>query len=99
MGDFIYPGILSSVALLVYYFTLFKSGTARMKYKILAPSHDGPDDYVRRVRVHQNTLEHLALFQFDYFEDAPRSPRNLTANFQGGNTRSQCCRLGLLASI
>ncbi len=62
MGDFVYPGILSSVALLVYYFTLFKSGMARMKYKILAPSHDGPDDYVRRVRVHQNTLEHLALF-------------------------------------
>ena len=62
MEDFIYPGILSSIALLVYYFTLFKSGTGRVIFGINAPSHDGPEEYVRRVRVHQNTLEHLALF-------------------------------------
>ena len=62
MNDFLYPGILSSVALLVYYFTLFKAGTARVKYNIQAPSHDGPEEYVRKVRVHINTLEHLALF-------------------------------------
>ena len=62
MGDFVYPGILSSIALLVYYFTLFKAGTARVRYGVQAPSHDGPDEYVRKVRVHQNTLEHLALF-------------------------------------
>ena len=62
MNDFVYPGILSSISLLVYYFTLFKAGTARVKYNIQAPSHSGPDDYVRKVRVHQNTLEHLALF-------------------------------------
>ena len=35
---------------------------ARQKYKIPAPLHEGPEDYVRQVRVHQNTLEHLALF-------------------------------------
>ena len=62
MGDFVYPGILSSIALFVYYFTLFKAGTARVKYGVQAPSHDGPDEYVRKVRVHQNTLEHLELF-------------------------------------
>tara|TARA_B100000795_G_C22744052_1_gene416582 strand:+ start:376 stop:765 length:390 start_codon:yes stop_codon:yes gene_type:complete len=62
MTDFVYPGILSSIALLVYYFTLFKAGTARVKYNVKAPSHDGPDEYLRKVRVHQNTLEHLALF-------------------------------------
>ena len=56
MGDFVYPGILSSIALFVYYFTLFKAGTARVKYGVQAPSHDGPDEYVRKVRVHQNTL-------------------------------------------
>ena len=43
MNDFLYPGILSSIALLVYYFTLFKAGTARVKYNIQAPSHDGPE--------------------------------------------------------
>ena len=62
MNDFIYPGILSSIALLVYYFTLFKAGIARGKFQIKAPSHDGPEEYVRHVRVHHNTLEHLVLF-------------------------------------
>ena len=62
MGDYVYPGILSAVALLVYYYTLFKSGMARARFEIQAPSHDGPEEYVRHVRAHQNTLEHLALF-------------------------------------
>lgn len=62
MGDYVYPGILSSVALLVYYFTLFKSGMARGRFKVAAPSHDGPEEYVRHVRAHQNTVEHLMLF-------------------------------------
>ena len=62
MGDYVYPGILSSVALLVYYFTLFKSGMARGRFKIAAPSHEGPEEYVRHVRAHQNTVEHLVLF-------------------------------------
>ena len=42
MENFIYPGILSGIALLVYYFTLAKSGMARQKYKIPAPLHEGP---------------------------------------------------------
>ncbi len=62
MGDYVYPGILSSVALLVYYFTLFKSGMARGRFKVAAPSHDGPEEYVRHVRAHQNTVEHLVMF-------------------------------------
>ncbi len=62
MNDFVYPGILSSIALLVYYFTLLRAGMARVKFDIRAPSHDGPEEYVRHVRVHHNTLEHLILF-------------------------------------
>ena len=62
MGDMIYPGIISSVALLVYYFTLFKAGMARGRFNVEAPSHEGPEEYVRYVRAHQNTLEHLVLF-------------------------------------
>ena len=62
MGDYVYPGILSSVALLVYYFTLFKSGMARGRFKVPAPSHDGPEEYERHVRAHQNTVEHLVMF-------------------------------------
>lgn len=62
MEAYVYPGILSSIALLVYYFTLFKAGTARLRFNVPAPSHDGPEEYVRYVRTHQNTLEHLVLF-------------------------------------
>ena len=62
MGEWAYPGFVSSVALLVYYYTLFRAGMARVRFNVSAPSHDGPEEYVRFVRTHQNTLEHLALF-------------------------------------
>ena len=62
MGDYVYPGILSSLALLVYYFTMLKSGMARRRFEIAAPSHDGPEEYVRHVRAHENTMEHLVMF-------------------------------------
>lgn len=62
MENYVYPGILSALALLVYYFTLAMAGLARAKYKVPAPLHDGPEAYVRHVRAHQNTLEHLVLF-------------------------------------
>ncbi|MFN3232760.1 MAG: MAPEG family protein [Alphaproteobacteria bacterium] len=61
-GDYIYVGIVSSLALILTYFTLFKSGMARARFKVPAPSHDGPEEYVRHVRAHQNTIEHLVLF-------------------------------------
>ena len=62
LNGFVYPGLLSGVALLVYYFTLLRAGLARVKYKVQAPAHSGPEAYERHVRAHQNTLEHLALF-------------------------------------
>jgi glutathione S-transferase len=62
MESYIYVGIVSCVGLLVYYFTLFKAGSARSKFKIKAPSHSGPPEYECYVRAHQNTLEHLVLF-------------------------------------
>ncbi|MFN3863671.1 MAG: MAPEG family protein [Erythrobacter sp.] len=61
-GPFVYVVIVSALALLAYYFTLLKAGLARVKFKVPAPSHDGPEEYVRHVRAHQNTLEHLVLF-------------------------------------
>jgi glutathione S-transferase len=62
MDEYIYVGIISAVALLVYYFTLFKAGSARSKFNIKAPSHSGPPEYECYVRAHLNTLEHLVLF-------------------------------------
>ena len=60
--DFIYVGLVSSLALLLTYFTMFKSGMARMRFKVPAPSHEGPEEYVCHVRAHQNTIEHLAMY-------------------------------------
>ena len=58
----LYVGLVSVAALLTYYFTLFKAGMARGKFNVPAPAHDGPEEYVRYVRAHQNTAEHLILF-------------------------------------
>lgn len=54
--------LVSGLSVLVYYLTLLNAGLGRIKYKIAAPSHDGPEDYVRRVRAHMNTMEHLVMF-------------------------------------
>lgn len=62
MAELIYPGIVSCIALLIYYYTLLMSGLARGRFDVAAPSHDGPEEYQRYVRAHQNTLEHLVLF-------------------------------------
>ncbi|MFN4038881.1 MAG: MAPEG family protein [Erythrobacter sp.] len=57
-----YVVIVSALALLAYYFTLLMAGLARGRFKIVPPSHSGPEEYERYVRAHHNTLEHLVLF-------------------------------------
>lgn len=59
---YIYVVIVSALALLAYYLTLLMAGLARGRFKIVPPSHTGPEEYERYVRAHQNTLEHLVLF-------------------------------------
>ena len=43
----------------VYLWTGFNVGKARTKYAVKAPSMDGPDEFMVRVRVQMNTLEQL----------------------------------------
>ncbi len=62
MQDYVLVGMVSSIALMVYYFTLFKAGSARSKFGVKAPAHSGPPEYECYVRAHLNTLEHLVLF-------------------------------------
>ncbi|MGY6550281.1 MAG: MAPEG family protein [Erythrobacter sp.] len=62
MDQYIYVVIVSAAALLAYYFTLLMAGLARGRFKIVPPSHSGPEEYERYVRAHHNTLEHLVLF-------------------------------------
>ena len=62
ISSYLYSALVSVISLLVYYFTVFIAGMARVRFKVDAPSHDGPPEYLRFVRAHQNTAEHLILF-------------------------------------
>jgi glutathione S-transferase len=59
-----YPltAIVLSLALIVYIWTSFKVGGARGKYNVQAPAVDGPVEFQRVFRVHQNTLEQLVVY-------------------------------------
>ena len=48
-------------ALTVYFWTGIMAGHARGKYKVPAPSMDGPEAFLRCQRVQMNTLEQLPL--------------------------------------
>lgn len=50
------------LALVVYQWTTFNAGMARGKYNVPAPATDGPPEYLRRYRAHQNMLENMACF-------------------------------------
>lgn len=60
--ELLWVALVSALSIFVYYLTLLNAGIGRIKFKIPAPSHDGPEDYVRRVRAHMNTVEHLVMF-------------------------------------
>lgn len=47
--------------MVIYLVLAFNVGRARMKYKVEAPSTDGPPEFQRIFRVQMNTLEQLAL--------------------------------------
>lgn len=48
-------------ALAVYFWTGFEAGRARVKYKVPAPSMDGPLEFQSAQRVQANTLEQLPM--------------------------------------
>ena len=61
-SELLWVALVSALSIFVYYLTLLNAGIGRVKFGIPAPSHDGPEDYVRRVRAHMNTVEHLVMF-------------------------------------
>jgi glutathione S-transferase len=64
MTPFAYPltGLVTLIALAVYFWMAFKVGKARGSFGIPAPRMDGPDDFLRVLRVQGNTTEVLILF-------------------------------------
>lgn len=62
--DFSYPltGLVTLFALVIYMWMAVQIGKARGKHNVPAPRSDGPDDFLRVLRVHGNTMEGLILF-------------------------------------
>lgn len=59
---YVYPATVTLLAMLLYFWTMFRVGGCRAKHKILPPRTDGPEEFQRVFRVQQNTLEQLVLF-------------------------------------
>ena len=59
--DYDYPALVTLLSLLLYWVLLFNVGRARGKYGIKAPAVVGNPAFERVFRVHQNTLESLAM--------------------------------------
>lgn len=64
MTIFAYPltAIVTIVALILYFVVTMNVGRARIKYNVLAPRTDGPEEFLRYFRVQMNTLEQIVLF-------------------------------------
>ena len=62
--DFSYPlaGLVTLLSLVIYMWMAVQIGKARVAHEIPAPRSDGPDDFLRVLRVHGNTMEGLILF-------------------------------------
>lgn len=62
--DFTYPlsGIVTVITLFIYMWMAVQVGNSRGKHDVPAPQNTGPDEFLRTLRVHENTVEGLLLF-------------------------------------
>lgn len=54
--------LITCLAVALYFWATFRVGSARKKYGVQPPRCDGPDEFLRVFRAHQNTLEQLVMF-------------------------------------
>jgi glutathione S-transferase len=57
-----WPGLVTVLALALYFVLTFNVGRARSKYGVPVPQMTGNPDFERVLRVHYNTLEQLVFF-------------------------------------
>lgn len=64
MQLFAYPltAIVTIAALILYFVVTMNVGRARIKFNVLAPRTDGPEEFQRYFRVQMNTLEQIVMF-------------------------------------
>ena len=61
LEQFPLTALATLAAIFVYFYCMIKVGRTRMKLDIKAPAMDGPDEFLRVNRVHQNTVEQLIM--------------------------------------
>jgi glutathione S-transferase len=57
-----FTAVVTLLAIILYFWTCFRVGQARMKFKIKAPATTGNPDFERVFRIQMNTLEWLPIF-------------------------------------
>lgn len=62
MENYAYTTLGTLAALVVYFWSMTRVGSARGKTGVKAPATTGHPDFERAFRAHQNTLEQLAMF-------------------------------------
>jgi glutathione S-transferase len=62
--SFMYPftAFVTILALILYFVVTMNVGRARVRFNVLAPRTDGPEEFLRYFRVQMNTLEQLVAF-------------------------------------
>lgn len=59
LEQFPLTALATIVALLVYFYCMVQVGKARAKHGVKPPAVDGPDEFMRINRVHQNMVEQM----------------------------------------
>ena len=59
---FLYPALVTALAMLLFAVVTQRVGAARARYKVAPPTVAGHPDFERYFRVQQNTVEQLVLF-------------------------------------
>jgi glutathione S-transferase len=57
-----WTGLVTLLSLLVVFVLAYQVGAARRKYKVAVPNMTGPEEFVRIMRAHANSVEYLVLF-------------------------------------
>ena len=61
LEQFLLTALATLAAIFVYYYCMIKVGRTRMKLGIQPPTTDGPEEFLRVNRVHQNMVEQLVM--------------------------------------
>lgn len=57
-----WPALVTWCVMAMYFWSTYRVGRARSRYKVPPPVTEGPEEFVRVFRAHQNTLEQLMMF-------------------------------------